>query len=38
MENENPCHAIVEALDKKLEELLAGQRIVRQVKGGQMGC
>ena len=26
---ENPCHAIVEALAKKLEELLAGRRIFR---------
>ena len=35
---ENPCHAIVEALAKKLEELLAGRRIFRPVNGGQLGC
>jgi len=31
---ENPCHAIVEALAKKLEELLAGRRIFRPVNAG----
>ena len=36
--DENPCHAIVEALAKKLEELLAGRRIFRPVNGGQLGC
>ena len=35
---ENPCHAIVEALAKKLEELLAGRRIFRPVNGGQLSC
>ena len=30
--------AIVEALAKKLEDLLAGRRIFRQVNGGQLGC
>jgi len=35
---ENSCHAIVEALAKKLEELLAGRRIFRPVNGGQLGC
>ena len=34
---ENPCHAIVEALAKKLEELLAGRRIFRPVNAGQIG-
>ena len=34
---ENPCHAIVEALAKKLEELLAGRRIFRPTNGGQIG-
>lgn len=27
---ENPCHAIVEALAKKLENLLAAHRVVRE--------
>ena len=31
------CHAIVEALAKKLEELLAGRRIFRPVNAGQIG-
>ena len=35
---ENPCHAIVEALAKKLEELLAGRRIFRPANGGQLSC
>ena len=35
---ENPCHAIVEALAKKLEELLAGRRILRPANGGQLSC
>ena len=35
---ENPCHAIVEALAKKLEELLAGRRIFHPVDGGPLGC
>ena len=35
---ENPCHAIVEALAKKLEELLAGRRIFCPVNGGPLGC
>ena len=35
---ENPCHAIVEALAKKLEELLAGRRIFRPANAGQLGC
>ena len=30
-------HAIVEALAKKLEELLAGRRIFRPTNGGQIG-
>ena len=34
---ENPCHAIVEALAKKLEELLAGRRIFRPANAGQLG-
>lgn len=34
---ENPCHAIVEALAKKLEELLAGRSILRPVDAGQIG-
>ena len=34
---ENPCHAIVEALAKKLEELLAGRRIFRPANTGQLG-
>ena len=34
---ENPCHTIVEALAKKLEELLAGRRIFRPVNAGQIG-
>ena len=32
-----PCHAIVEALAKKLEELLAGRRPFRPANGGQLG-
>ena len=28
--HEKPCHAIVEALARKLEELLAGRRVVRE--------
>ena len=35
---ENPCHAIVEALAKKLEELLAGRRIFCPANGGQLSC
>ena len=31
-----PCHAIVEALAKKLEELLAGRRLFRPENGGQL--
>lgn len=34
---ENPCHAIVEALAKKLEELLAGRSILRPADAGQIG-
>ena len=34
---ENPCHAIVEALAKKLEELLAGRRIFRPANMEQIG-
>ena len=34
---ENPCHAIVEALAKKLEELLAGRSILRRADAGQIG-
>ena len=34
---ENPCHAIVEALAQKLEELLAGRRTFRTVNAGQIG-
>ena len=34
---ENPCHAIVETLAKKLEELLAGRRIFRPANAGQIG-
>ena len=33
---ENPCHAIVEALAKKLEKLLAGRRIFQSINGGQL--
>jgi len=33
---ENPCHAIVEALAKKLEELLADRRIFQSINGGQL--
>lgn len=35
---ENPCHAIVEALAKKLEELLANRRIFCPANGGQLSC
>ena len=35
---ENPCHAIVEALAKKLEKLLANRRIFCPVNGGQLSC
>ena len=34
---ENPCHAIVEALAKKLEELLACRRIFRPANMEQIG-
>ena len=34
---ENPCHAIVETLAKKLEELLAGRSIFRPANAGQIG-
>ena len=34
---ENPCHAIVEALAKKLEEVLTGRRIFHPVNAGQLG-
>lgn len=33
---ENPCHAIVEALAKKLEELLAGRSTMPSVNEGQL--
>ena len=35
---ENPCHAIVEALAKKLEELLANRRIFCPANGEQLSC
>ena len=35
---ENPCHAIVEALAKKLEELLTNRRIFCPANGGQLSC
>ena len=34
---ETPCHAIVEALAKKLEELLAGRSVSRPANAGQIG-